>query len=154
MTTTAKKINVEITSYEGSEFPEAAHYDKYVARALIERFHGVEINVSYGNGTKNRAYAYGFSADEESDISETIPNLCCYDLWDAFCADGYKAYSAGGVYGIQARSVATGNNWQPEGSGDRYDSEEEAEQAVRELRRDEPTNDDGSAIEYRATRIA
>ena len=57
------------------------------------------------------------------------------------------------TYTIQARSIATNNNWQPEGSNDRYDNEEEAEKAVRQLRREEPANDDGHAIEYRVSEV-
>ncbi len=56
------------------------------------------------------------------------------------------------TYIIEARSVATGNDWRPEDGGDRYDNEVEGLVAVRWLRQHEPANDDGSPIEYRVVR--
>lgn len=52
-----------------------------------------------------------------------------------------------GEWIIECRSAGTGGQWQPEGSGDVYDSEAEAEAAMVLCER---TSDTGARLEYRA----
>jgi hypothetical protein len=92
-TTTARKINIETTAYEGDvAFPEAEHYPAFVAAQLAEQFPGVEIDVSVG--LKTKAFAYGADGlpDDSVDV-DGIESQVRVDLWDAFCSDGYKDYS-------------------------------------------------------------
>jgi hypothetical protein len=87
MTTTSPRINATVTQYDGdAAFPEAAHYDEFCAERLAEQYPGYSVDVSFGLQT--RAVVYDGDADQE-DITSALK----VDLWDAFCADGYKAYS-------------------------------------------------------------
>ncbi len=89
----AHKINVETTAYEGDvAFPEAEHYPEFVAAQLAERFPNAEIDVSIGS--KTRVTLYGFRAAGDSYLEHDIETQVKVEFWDAFCADGYKAYSS------------------------------------------------------------
>ena len=91
---TTKRINVTTTSYEGDvAFPEASHYPEFVAAELAERY-GAEIDAS-GGGLKTTVFLYGFGEDESS-LSDEILELVKISLWDAFCDQGYKAYTKEG----------------------------------------------------------
>ena len=89
--TTIKSIDVETTRYDGRDFPEAARYDEYVAAELAERFPGAEITVSFGDQT--RVNAYGADGMPAADVAEDLASEVKVDMWDAFCGEGYKAYS-------------------------------------------------------------
>ena len=52
------------------------------------------------------------------------------------------------TYRIQAR-IPGSTPWQDEGSGDSWDTYEQAERAMARLERDEPANNEGRTIEYR-----
>lgn len=85
----AVRINVTTTPYDGDQdFPEAAHFDEYVAEQLAERFPGAEISVEFGS--RSRVTVYGDDSIDEDDVA----NLVAYDLWDEFCNHGYKEFSA------------------------------------------------------------
>lgn len=79
-------IQVEITRYDGDvEFPEAERYNEYVAEQLAERYPGTEFDVSYGLRARCSAQ-FGVFAQE-------VEALIKVELWDAFCADGYRQFA-------------------------------------------------------------
>jgi len=81
------KINATVTRYDAEpEFNEAAHYDEFCAAQLTELFPGYEISVEFGPVT--RAHVYGGDADQDA-----ITSLLKVELWDSFCADGYKEFA-------------------------------------------------------------
>lgn len=85
------RITVTTTAYDGdAPFPEAEHYPDYVAACLAEAYPGAEIDVSEGQRT---GVSVDGSADESADLQHEIATLVKVDLWDAFCTDGYKAYT-------------------------------------------------------------
>lgn len=86
--TTTKRINVTTTAYQGdAPFPEAAHYSDYVAEQLTERY-GAEVDCSVGLSTQ--VFLYGFD-EADRDLEYEIASLVKVDLWDDFCAEGYKS---------------------------------------------------------------
>lgn len=87
---TAPRIAVTTTPYEGEQFPEAPHYPEYVAGRLAEMFPGHQVDVS--EGPRSAALVYGSDVD-----ADEVKTLVEVDLWDDFCADGYRAYSQVGV---------------------------------------------------------
>lgn len=90
-TTRERKINIETTAYDGdAPFPEAASYPEFVAQQLVERY-GEPVECSVGSRTQ--AFLYGFGEDESA-LADEIADLVKVGLWDDFCTDGYKAFSA------------------------------------------------------------
>ncbi|HZN64407.1 MAG TPA: hypothetical protein VFB66_03845 [Tepidisphaeraceae bacterium] len=85
-----KRINVTTTSYEGSDFPEAANYCEYVAAELGRIYDGFEIDVSEGPETK--VFVYG--AENDGEVADEVSQLVRTSLWDDFCEHGYKDFSA------------------------------------------------------------
>jgi hypothetical protein len=91
---TTKQINVTVTEYEGDvAFPEAAHYPEYVSAALAGSYPGFAVNVS--TGPRTTAHVYGADIEPPRDLEHEIESLVKVDLWDAFCADGYKRFAGG-----------------------------------------------------------
>lgn len=89
----AKRINVTTTAYEGDvAFPEADSYPEFVAERLADLY-GAEVDCSVGRQT--RAFLYGFDQADvnEDELTREIVSLVKVDLWDEFCAEGYKAYT-------------------------------------------------------------
>lgn len=80
-----KTINVTHAAYEGDDFPEAAYYSQYVASALAEQFPGAAVEVS--EGLETQVFVDGAP-------DEGIRQQVSVDLWEAFCADGYRQFSA------------------------------------------------------------
>ena len=90
-----KCINVTVTRYEGDvAFPEADHYDEYVAEQLAERY-GAPVEVSFGLRTNVSLYGFVGEDQRESDVEHEISTLVKVDLWDDFCSHGYKAFTNG-----------------------------------------------------------
>lgn len=86
------RINVTTTHYEGdAAFPEAEHYPQYVANELAKRYPGARIDVSFGGRT--RASVYGFDNEPGRDLEYEIKTLVGVDLWNDFCAHGYREYT-------------------------------------------------------------
>lgn len=90
MTNTTKRINVTVTTYQGdAPFPEAEHYDEFVAKQLADRY-AATVECSYG--LRVHVSLYGFGEDESTVVDE-IASAVKVDLWDDFCSDGYKAFT-------------------------------------------------------------
>jgi len=87
-----KRINVTTTAYQGdAPFPEAEHYPEFVAEKLAERY-GAEVDCT-GGGLQTQVNVYGFG-EFEAVVEHEVSSLVKVELWDEFCANGYKAYSA------------------------------------------------------------
>jgi hypothetical protein len=90
-----KRISVVTTRYEGdAPFPEAEHYDAFLAAELARAYPGFEVEVTYGLG--HRVQVDG-GDDAGRDLEHEVSSLVKVDLWDAFCERGYRAYSAEGA---------------------------------------------------------
>ena len=101
-TTNYKRINVTVTRYEGDvAFPEADHYDEYVAEQLAERY-GAPVEVSFG--LRTNVSLYGFEG--QRDVEHEISTLVKVDLWDDFCSHGYKAFTKDAPVVAAAPAVA------------------------------------------------
>jgi hypothetical protein len=93
-----KRINVELTPYEGDQpFPEAASYSEFVAERLEERY---DAEVCTYVDSRTRVHLYGFTADLSEagqrvvvDLEHEIKCLVENELWDEFCSGGYRAYT-------------------------------------------------------------
>ena len=88
----ATKINVTVTPYDGDEFPEAASYPEYVATRLAAIYPGSDVSVEVGSRTK--AHVYQDDMPDSSDMEAEVARLARVELWDDFCGDGYRAYTA------------------------------------------------------------
>jgi hypothetical protein len=96
MTTQAKTISITTTRYEGdAAFPEADHWDEYVAEQVAELHPGFEVSVSYGLDERVFVDCRGGRDNDdieaggvEDDIKSALPGM-----WDDFCAHGYKPYT-------------------------------------------------------------
>lgn len=87
-----KTIKVVLIKYEVDvPFPEAEHYPAYVEEALIAAYPGYTIEVSTGLQTQVGVFEPNYVI--AAGISCRILGLVKVELWDSFCAEGYKAYS-------------------------------------------------------------
>jgi hypothetical protein len=90
---TMKRINVTTTAYEGDvAFPEADSYPEFVAEELT-RCLGVQVDCSVG-GFTTKVSVYGYGEEDTSDLENDVTEMVQQTLWEDFCRDGYKAYSA------------------------------------------------------------
>jgi hypothetical protein len=91
-----KRIDVTTTAYEGDvAFPEADHYPEYVVEQLANRYAAV---VMCSLGRVVRVSADGFGDDDygNNEVEGEVTRLVKVDLWDDFCAEGYKAFAVTG----------------------------------------------------------
>lgn len=86
-----RRINIVVTQYEGDEFPEAAHYNEYVAEMVAAAYPGFAVDVSYG--LRTAAYVYGVSDETAAEMGDWIVSAAKVEHWEQFCSDGYLQYS-------------------------------------------------------------
>ena len=80
-------IDVTVTPYDSDvPFPEAEHYPEFVAERLTEMFPGYEVTVDTG-------LANGVRVPDGSQDVDYIRALVGTELWEEFCAEGYKQFS-------------------------------------------------------------
>ena len=87
------RIRVVTTAYEGNvPFPESDYYPDFVATRLSEMWQQFDVSVEVG--PRIEAWIYGVDdTDVEAEMTREIKSLVKIDLWDAFCAHGYAAFS-------------------------------------------------------------
>jgi hypothetical protein len=84
-------INITVTPYEGTDFPEAERWASYAQAAIADAHDGYMVEVEEGRA--NAVHAYDAAGERDDDLSEAVLSSLT-DLWEAFCADGYKAHGA------------------------------------------------------------
>jgi hypothetical protein len=91
-TKTTKHINLTVTRYDGDvEFPEAEHYDEFCADEVAKLYPAFKVECEFG--AKTAAHVYGTDLDGR-DLEREITSMLKVDLWDQFCTDGYKQFTA------------------------------------------------------------
>ena len=90
-TENARRINVTVTAYEGDAFPEAEHYPEFVADRIASLY-SAKVDCSEGQAT--RVFLYGFDDQGNTDLEDEIKSVVQVDLWEEFCAEGYKAFAS------------------------------------------------------------
>lgn len=88
---TGTKIDVTYAAYDAADFPEASHYSEFVASRLTDLYPGAIVEVEE-RGHRTRVLVDGVP---DSALSEEIRGLVANELWEEFCAEGHKAFSAG-----------------------------------------------------------
>lgn len=86
---TGIEIYVTTTAYDGKDFPEASHYNEYLAEQLAAIYPGATIEIK--TGCVSRVQVRGSS--HNGDLEREIAVHADVDAWESFCAGGYEAYT-------------------------------------------------------------